>query len=406
MRDGSPLEIAFVGSPVCDAFCEQSPACSVAGNKFQKRLIEAIEAAAGQPLKVVSFVPASMFPRGRQLWYGANTHRLDGNGFETTFVSFVNAPVVKQVSQAWGIFREVAGWLWRKRHARRVVIVYNVFSPHSLPVLAATRLFGGKAVALIADLPHDVYGFRGVKGVLERADFVVQTRSIARFDAQIPLTAAIAEDFAPRVPALVLEGGVAVPANGTEADRPSAAQRDGEDRICMFSGLLNEINGVDLLLDAFARIPGAEYRLWIYGRGPLEARVREAAERDRRIRYGGFLPNAEIARLQRQATVLVNPRPSHRAITRYTFPSKLIEYMLSGRPVLTTALPGIPQEYHLHLHLVRDETPDGLATAIRGVCEMPANERERLAQRTRDFVVREKNWQRQGQRVYDFVREL
>lgn len=405
-RDSVPL-IAFVGSLVSDAFCESSPACSVAGNKFLKNLIGGVEAAAEGSAHVISFVPASMFPRGRQIFFGAGTRVLE-DGRRVASVFFINLPMVKQITQALGIFFPLVRWLWSNRSSGRVVIVYNVFSPHSIPVLAATRLLGGKAVAFVADLPHDVYDFQGWRAVLQRIDLFVQTRIIAGFDGQVALTQKIIEDFAPEVPALVIEGGV----EQSESSTPDTEDRGGKLsdgmrlRTCMFSGMLNDINGVELLLDAFAHIPHADYRLWIFGRGPLETRVREAAARDDRIVYGGFLPNAEIGRLQRSATMLVNPRPSHREITRYTFPSKLLEYMLSGRPVLTTVLPGIPDEYHPFLFLVRDETPEGMAAVIEEVCEDDPADLARRGERAREFVLREKNWRRQSGRVYNFIRGL
>ena len=404
--DSGPA-IAFVGSLVSDAFCESSPACSVAGNKFLKNLIGGVEAAAEGSAHVISFVPASMFPRGRQIFFGAGTRVLE-DGRRVASVFFINLPVVKQITQALGIFVPLVRWLWANRSSRRVVIVYNVFSPHSIPVLAATRLLGGKAVAFIADLPHDFYDFRGWRAVLQRIDLFVQARIIAWFDGQVALTQKIIEDFAPGTPALLIEGGVEQSEASMLDPDDRGGKRSGGTRLrtCMFSGTLNDINGVELLLDAFQRIPYPEYRLFIFGRGPLEARIRERAAHDHRIIYGGFLPNAEIGRRQREATVLINPRPSHREITRYTFPSKLLEYMLSGRPVVTTVLPGIPDEYHPFLFLVREETPEGLAAVIQEVCERDPAEVARHAERARDFVLREKNWRRQGERVYNFVSEL
>ena len=395
------LAVAFVGSVVSDAFCEASPACSVAGNKFLKRLIAAVEEAAGREVQTVSYTPASMFPRGRKILYGTGLRVLD-DGRPVTSVPFVNLPILKQLTQGLGIFLPLCRWLWANRASRRVVIVYNVFSPHSLPVLAATRLFGSKAVALVADLPHDFYDFRGWQALLQRLDFRVQTNIISSFDGQITVTRNIADDFAPAVPALLMEGGVE-PAELVE-DEGVRPRGDEALRICMFSGLLNDINGVELLLEAFAQIRRPEYRLWIFGRGPLESMVKAAASQDGRINYGGFRPNAEILARQRDATVLINPRPSHRAVTRYTFPSKLHEYMLSGRPVLTTLLPGIPEEYHSYLLWAREETPEGLAASIEAVCAR--EDLTAFGERAREFVLREKNWERQGARVYNFVSQL
>jgi glycosyltransferase involved in cell wall biosynthesis len=42
---------------------------------------------------------------------------------------------------------------------------------------------------------------------------------------------------------------------------------------------------------------------------------------------------------------MLNPRdPSWRG-TPYSFPSKLLEYLTTGKPIISTRLPGIPAEY-------------------------------------------------------------
>jgi glycosyltransferase involved in cell wall biosynthesis len=274
-------------------------------------------------------------------------------------------------------------------------------------VLATARAWRVPAVAVVADLPFD-YGFRGVKGVLERVDFHAQLRMLRRFDGLVVLTRHIAEDHAPGVPWMLMEG--AVPPS--ERDAPVAPARPpgpapGE-RVAMYSGMLNEMNGIPVLLEAFGRIREPGWRFWVYGGGPLADRVREAAAADPRIEYHSWddVPAAEVRRRQRQATVLVNPRPSEQRVNRYTFPSKLMEYLASGTATVSTAMPGIPDEYHAHLDLVREETADGLAQAIVRAGSRPAAERAARGARTREWVLREKGWEHQAERIGDFLRSL
>jgi glycosyltransferase involved in cell wall biosynthesis len=284
-----------------------------------------------------------------------------------------------------------------------------VFSPFSLSVLVATALFGGTPVAVIADLPQNVYDFKGIwRGLLQRIDFYIQTHSIHRFAALIPLTRQTAEDFAPGLPALVIEGGVDanVVENMDTVSTYSQSTLAANEKVVFYSGSIDQINGVDLLIEAFQLLPDPHYRLHIFGQGPMLPMVREAMDKDKRILYGGVLPNPEIMCRQAQATILVNPRPSYRKITRYTFPSKVLEYMVSGRPTITTVLPGIPEEYYPYLFLLRDETPNGLAQLIEDVCSQGTVELEQYGQQARDFVIQNKNWVRQGKRIYEFIRQL
>ena len=54
----------------------------------------------------------------------------------------------------------------------------------------------------------------------------------------------------------------------------------------MYAGQLHADYGARTLLDAFARLEGAGYRLWLFGQGTMEQEIREAAGRDPRIRAG------------------------------------------------------------------------------------------------------------------------
>lgn len=67
--------------------------------------------------------------------------------------------------------------------------------------------------------------------------------------------------------------------------------------------------------------------------------------------------------MQQQATLLVNPRKGHEEYTKYSFPSKTMEYMASGTPTIMYKLPGLPIEYEEYLVLLPDNSQETL-TAI------------------------------------------
>jgi len=404
----SALRVAFVGSVISEELCHQSSAWCAAGNKYQIGFLRGLEAAIPQPPYVISTQPMPMYPRSHVIFSRAAAFRVS-DLTNATLVPFLNVPILKQTTMLLSVFMHLAVWLWRTRKSNnRVVLVFNVFSPLSLSVLGATALFGGTPVAIIADLPHDEYDFKGIgHGLLELIDFFVQTHSISRFAAIIPLTHQIAEDFAPGLPSLVIEGGVEtdIVEKVDAMSIHSQSTMPAHNKSVFYSGAINDINGVDLLIQAFRLLPDPHYRLHIFGQGPMEPMVREAMDQDKRVFYGGVLPIREIMRRQAQATVLVNPRPSYRRITRYTFPSKVLEYMVSGRPTITTVLPGIPEEYYPYLYLLRDETPEGLAQLIEDVCSESATKLEQRGQQARDFVLQNKNWGCQGKRIYEFIRK-
>jgi glycosyltransferase involved in cell wall biosynthesis len=397
--------VALVGSVLPDVLCTRTAACHSSGNKFQAELLDAIRSASDASTYVLSTLPIGAFPKSRRIAIRGAQITIRP-GVTGRLVPFINLLFLKQITAGAANTLLLTRWLWRNRRSRRFVLVYNLNPSISVPVLIATRLLGGKSVAVIADFPHNLsFDFRGVRGLLQRADVWVEAMTSRHFDGVIPLTQHIRDDFAPGRPVLVVEGGVG-PEEG-EARHASAGTGDeSAEKICFFSGTLYEVNGIRLLLDAFRLIPDPSYRLWIFGKGPLEAEVRAAVARDARIVYGGFLTITEVMKHQRRATLLLNARPTDQTVARYTFPSKLLEYMVSGRPVLSTALPGIPEEYYEFLHLLRDENPLALARMIQDVCSLPSAELTALGQRARNFVISQKSWRRQGARICDFLKTI
>jgi glycosyltransferase involved in cell wall biosynthesis len=391
--------VAVVGTGVPENLGVANPAYNPAGARFQLSLVCGLSRYFPGAVSAFSAVPAVAYPRGRFSLVRASSVQLEGRDVELKLLAFVNATGAKEFSLATSILVSLLRWGRLTQGARRTIVVYNVFSPFSLPVLAAARLLGAKAVAVVADTPHGLYEFRRARGLLERLDFAVQVRIIRRFDGVVALTPHISEDFAAGRPTLLLEGGI--------DDAPRAVDAPLADgAVCLFSGTLNRVNGVALLLDGFELVGDPRARLWVFGGGELQDMVREAALRDPRITYFGMRPNAEVRRRQQDATLLINPRFSDNVLTRYTFPSKLLEYMASGRPVLTTALAGIPEEYYPHVFRLDAETPEGLAAAVSAIIAQPADTLAAKGRQAREFVLRHKTWQRQAERVHEFIEHI
>jgi len=156
-------------------------------------------------------------------------------------------------------------------------------------------------------------------------------------------------------------------------------------------------------LEAFSLLKQSDYELHIYGYGPMADAVAAAAAIDRRIRFFGRVPAKEVRERQARATVLLNARPSSLVISRYTFPSKVLEYMAAGRPTISTMFPSLPNDYRKHLYLLRTESAAELAELIQEVCSQSSAELEKVGRNAREFARGTKNWKVQGKSVYEFI---
>ncbi len=168
----------------------------------------------------------------------------------------------------------------------------------------------------------------------------------------------------------------------------------------LYSGGLNEKDGIKELIEAFSGLSGGEYRLWIYGNGKLVNKIREYALKDPRITFFGYVNNSIIINAQLEATVLVNPRFSHEEYTKYSFPSKIIEYMASGTPLLTTKILGMPEEYYDYVFLIEKESVDGYRRAMKSILNKPREELLEFGARANKFILNRNNNKLQASRFY------
>ena len=62
-------------------------------------------------------------------------------------------------------------------------------------------------------------------------------------------------------------------------------------------------------------------------------------------------------------SLTIDENSDDKLVAKYSFPSKNMEYMVSGTPVLTTRLPGMPMEYYPYVYFIEEESADGIAAA-------------------------------------------
>ena len=172
----------------------------------------------------------------------------------------------------------------------------------------------------------------------------------------------------------------------------------------MYSGKLDKEYGIELLVNAFMEIEDKNLELWLTGGGNAVDFIKKKATQDHRIKYYGFLPTREdVITLQQQAMLLLNMRlPSEKA-SKYCFPSKLFEYMVTGVPVLTFRIGGIPDEYYQYLYVVENEDKNALIQTIQDTMNLSPKELEAKGKRAKNYILSEKTSEVQAKRIAEFI---
>ncbi|MEU7084967.1 glycosyltransferase [Streptomyces achromogenes] len=180
---------------------------------------------------------------------------------------------------------------------------------------------------------------------------------------------------------------------------PGPPPPPGDDRV-VYLGQLSRARGALDLID-LARLLGPAVRVEAIGTADPEVRdALAAADREGVLRWYGFLPNDRaLARLSGALAglSLLHDQPNY----RHSRPTKVVEYMAHGVPVVTTPTPLAAElvERHGCGLVVPYGDPPAAATAIRRLAD-DTGLRLRAARQGRQAAVSELNWRH---RAADFV---
>lgn len=357
----------------------------------------------GVEADIYSYPVIPPFPKSKWLWWGNRREALTC-GYDCVWLKTVNVPVLKQICRRLNGRHLLKKWL-RENAGRDCTVLSYAMPPFLMKdIIRLCRRHHVKCVSVVTDLLRDMYMNERnnlLVSFLKKCYLAGPIAWQGRYDGYIYLTEAMAEVINPEKPYIVMEGI----ADTSIAEQHPNVERSGPAAI-MYAGMLEEKFGIENLLDAFeqADLPGTE--CWLFGSGNAEQRIKERAEKNPRIRFFGRKSRSEILEYERKATLLVNPRSVKDAYTKYSFPSKTIEYMLSGTPVLTTKLPGIPREYYPYLFLCEDNGTDLLKTALEKAMLLSQEERNAMGEKAKRFIIENKNAKAQAQRVAQFLTEV
>ena len=176
--------------------------------------------------------------------------------------------------------------------------------------------------------------------------------------------------------------------------------------IVFYAGGVHVENGIDILLEAFNLIKDKNVTLFICGEGNAVDLTKKYASNNEKIRYLGVLPNEEVRKLEREATLLINPRKPDKGLTRYSFPSKTFEYFLSGTACIMTRLDGIPEEFYDYCYTCDVSNAEILARDISRVLSISKKERENMAKKAYEFIISNKSPAMQTKKIIVFLKEL
>lgn len=370
-------------------------------NSYQRAFVQGIRQnlQEGERLDIVNSLPVGIWPlQYRQLFLKGGMH--DEGSIRQ--LGCINLPWLKQHMRMQCAARALEAWA-RQSPQNRTVLMYTQYLPYLQAAAKVKRTFPElKAAVIVTDLPNELGLPSGRTGWLKQIEYRRGMQSMAlcrRMDGFVLLTEPMAQALQVETyPRVVIEGLIL-----EDSALPQCNEKTEEPPVVLYTGTLERGLGIGEMLEAFQKLP--QYQLWICGQGGMRAEVEEAASRCSNIRYFGFVPQKEALTLQARATALINPRQPSGTFTRYSFPSKTLEYMRSGKPVLCCRLEGIPADYEPYLCWM-EAGVQGMVDAVQRLMQLSAQQRQQIGQLGRDYVRQNKNPALQCRKLMRLLRGL
>lgn len=392
--------LVWVGSVAPRDLKDLEGAVSLAGVRYQDGLVTAL-VDQGVDVELVGVPTTPTWGRGGRLWVSRVTVHSQA-GLRSRAIGFPNIVGLKQVWIAISLFLRVlliTRSLRLRRHDHHVV-VFNTISYIAIPVMLVSLITRSRTVGLIADVPLE--SSRTHRAGYVRLESRLEIWAISQFSRIVVLSQHVARDFG-RVgqPWMVIEGGVS---HNEWVGKDHAVPDPYGTRRVVFAGTLNEVSGIELALEAMTLPAAMGCELQIFGSGPLLDVVKEASSRTPGICYMGSVPHVEVMNAYGGAALLISPRAPDDYVTRYTFPSKILEYLGTGIPVLANRLEGMPDAYDSLLNFA-DPNPRAWSESIGEICNDVQGEYRAKAQAALEYVRVNRNWMAQASRLSRFLAE-
>ncbi|UDM70620.1 glycosyltransferase [Vagococcus fluvialis] len=376
-----------------------------AANIFQKNLLSGIEKKKeeNESLYKVSVPFVGAYPN--------NYKKLFFKTIEEEYISFFNFFAIKNIFRKRNLITFLRkNYLSDLKKSEKELVVF-VYSPHTPFIESAVNLkkiIKNVHICLIVpDLPQfmDLSNKkRVIYSFLKKIDYRRFQSNLKHIDSFVLLTEHMNEVVNPdKKEYVVIEGIV----NREKSELIESIETNilmkfnlSKNDYILYTGTLNEKFGILDLVTAFLKISlHTNKKLVIAGKGDSQKIIDNLSKKNDSIIYLSQIDNSIAKVLQRNALYLVNPRKNDEDYTKYSFPSKNMEYLKAGRPVVCYKLDGISKEYNEIFEYITDTLENKLLELFRKDVE----ELDRIGLQGKIFVLDNKNEEVQCEKIINLV---
>ena len=368
--------------------------------KYHSLLLEGIEKVCEEELTAISVLPINR-NSSKKIYFKQENETVGKINY--IYLSFINFPFFRQIC----IYRNVKKQLKKTCSKNNDKIIVCDILQYSLSVAAMkfARKFKIPIIGIVTDVPGhatnaDKKNLSFISRKMSEFSDKKSVKIFDNYDAYLFLT----EEMHKVVnrqnrPYIVLEGH----ADEKMKDAENSIDKKSFPKIAMYAGGIHKECGIESLVKAFIKGEFKDWELHLYGCGNFQEELQIISSKHHNVKFFGIQPNDVIVKNQLKATVLLNPRFTDEDYVKYSFPSKTLECMVSGTPLLTTKLPGMPKEYYPYVYFFENETIDGMYNTLWIVLNKSADELYSFGKKAKEFILKEKTNVKQAKKFYDFA---
>lgn len=351
----------FAAENEAEIIAHAKRAVEYSANRFQEKLITGFWEQ-GYDCSVLSAPFIGAYPIGSNIMFFKGFQEKQD---KYEYVNFCNIWGIRNASRASSLKARMDSFI-EDEDEEKLIVVYSPHTPFlQAAVYAKKKDPRIKITIVVPDLPQYM-NLNSKISILyklgKKYDIAKFEKLLAEVDSFVVLTEPMKDVL--KVgdrPCIVVEGIVETDVFETNKQKKALLEKEEGIKYIVYTGKMNEKFGVKLLIDAFMLLDGAEYRLVLCGRGDQDAYIQEQCGKDSRIIALGQVTPDVAQEWVLKADVLVNPRPNNEEYTKYSFPSKNVEYLASGNPTVGYILRGMKPIYRDFMISVNE---DGLGAAI------------------------------------------
>ena len=376
-----------------------------AANVFQWNIINGLYENGLKDISIVSLLPIDSWPKHYKSPFIRYDKEKTDNKFSFETAAFCNITYIKQLSIANCCTKYALRWAKKNSEKNKIIICY---SENNTLMRACSAIKKRYPNTIIIQIIADITEFAAnadlsfVAKLLNKHQINTNNKLRGNIDGFVLLTKHMKDKLGLTLPYVVMEGIVPERYISEKVESTNYTVK----KTILYTGSMNKKYGILQLLEAFSLTCNDDYNLCLCGLGNAEPVIANYCSKDSRIQYLGKVAHKKVLELQNEATVLVNPRQNNEEFTKYSFPSKTMEYLASGVPLVAYKLDGIPDEYDEYINYVPDNSTEALAKALLDICEMPEDKRKEMALKAQKFVLEQKNRVVQTKKIVDLINSL